>query len=275
MARKILSGTLIALSSILLVLSIVGMAAVWMYKQPLTDQVLTQLKEVDTELAQAQSALQNAKIELERTLRIVEAAEQTLAALKDELAQAKLLFGEVNGTLDQQLIPALQSSRAKIDQVKIALVDLRASLEKINAIPFIEFKLPGDEMLANLIGVAASTDAEIARVENLVQKASTFVSDASYLMGGDLTETKRNLNEFLSVVNAYDQKITAWRVQVATLLNSMPGWINNTAVILTIFLLWFGFSQFGLFLHGLEAWSGGNPLATLREFRSKDEPPVV
>ena len=121
-----------------------------------------------------------------RKLRIVKSAEQTLSALKDELAQAKALFGEVNGTLDEQLIPALKSSRAKIDQVKSALVDLRASLEKINSIPFIELNLSGDEALANLIGVADSTDAQIARVENLVQKASTFVGDASYLIGAIL-----------------------------------------------------------------------------------------
>jgi len=259
------------LSLVLLVLSIAGLAALWINKTPLTNQAMTQLKEVDSELAQAQTALQNAKLELERTLRIVESAEKTLAALKDELAQAKLLFGEVNGTLDVQLLPALKASRARIDQVKSALVDLRASLEQINAIPFIEFNLPGDEMLANLIGVANSTDAEIARVQDLAQKASTFLEDASYLMGGDLTETKRNIQDFLAMVTAYDQKITGWRAQVASLLSSLPGWANSAASLLTVFLLWFGFSQIGLFLHGLTAWRGGDPLEALKKIRATDE----
>jgi hypothetical protein len=271
MARKIISGTLIVISLILLVLNIAGITALWIYKEPLTDRVLTQLKEIDSELAQAQTALQNAKVELERTLRIVESAEQTLTVLKDELAQAKLLFGEVNGTLDGQLVPALKASRTKIDQVKSALVDLRASLEQINSIPFIQLNLPGDEMLANLIGVANSTDAEIARVEDLVQKASTFVEDASYLMGGDFTETKQNLQNFLTVVNEYDQKITGWRTQLAFLIMSLPGWVNSASVILTVFLLWLGFSQAGLFLHGLTAWHGGDPLAALKRLRAKEE----
>ena len=69
----------------------------------------------------------------------------------------------MNGTLDQQLLSALKSSRGKIDQVKSALVDLRASLEKINSIPFIQFYLQGDEMLANLIGGADLTDARLRR----------------------------------------------------------------------------------------------------------------
>jgi len=274
MVRKIIAGTLIALSSILLVLSLAGIAALWIYKGPLTEQATTRLKEIDSELTQAQTALQSAQVELERTLRIVESAEKTLAELKDELAQAKLLFGEVNGTLDKQLIPALKASRVKVEQAKSALVDLRASLEKINSIPFIEFNLPGDEMLANLIGIADSTDAEIARVEDLVQKASTFVADASYLMGGDFTETKQNLQNFLIVVKEYDQKITGWRAQVATLLGSLPGWIDSASVILTVFLLWFGFSQVGLLLHGLTAWRGGDPLAALKNIRAKDDAPA-
>ena len=38
MARKILSGTLIALSSILLVSSLVGIGAAWYYNEPLTSE---------------------------------------------------------------------------------------------------------------------------------------------------------------------------------------------------------------------------------------------
>lgn len=279
MARKIFSGVLIALSSILFILSLVGLVMLWVYKAPLTDRAMSQLREVDTELSQAQTALQNAKMEIERTQRIVESAEKSFSALKDELAQAKNMFGQVNGTLDQQIVPALKASKDKIDQVKSALVDLRASIDKLNTIPFLNFNLPGDQMLANLISLADSTDAQITKVENLVQKASTFVNDASYLMGGDFSETKQNLQNFLDVVTEYDRKITGWRSQVGMLIGSLPGWINTASVILTIFLLWFAFSQASLFLHGLTLWRGGDPLEVAREtwmdFRSPSDEPKI
>jgi TolA-binding protein len=279
MARRILSGTLIALSSILFVASLVGLVMLWVYKAPLTDRAIFQLKEIDTELTQAQTALQNAKTEIERTQRIVDTAEKSLSSLKDQLAQAKTLFGGVNGTLDNQLMPTLQASRDKISQVKGALVSLRASLKQINSLPFLNLSLPGDETLLSLINLADSTDAQIAQAENMVQKASTFVNDASYLMGGDFTETKQNLQNFLKVVTEYDQKITGWRAEVAMLLDSLPGWINAASIILTIFLLWFAFSQVGLFLHGLNAWRGGDPLAVARdawnETRSKGDDPAI
>ncbi|MCX6037709.1 MAG: hypothetical protein NTW99_07425 [Chloroflexi bacterium] len=263
MARKIIAGTLIAFSSILLGLSIAGIGLAWMYKEPLTQASTTRLQAIDNELGQAQTALQNAKLELERTLRIVESTEKSMVALKTEFDLAKTLFGDLNGTLDNQLIPGLKASREKIDQTKRTLQGLRVTLEKINSLPFVDLNLPGDKLLADLIASTDSLDAEIVRVEDLVEMASTFLSDASYLMGGDFTETKLNLQNFLTVVQEYDQKLTVWRAQLARLLGSLPGWIEGASIGLTVFLLWFGFSQFSLILHGLTFWRGGDMLAVL------------
>jgi hypothetical protein len=65
-------------------------------------------------------------------------------------------------------------------------------------------------------------------------------------------------------VGEYQDKVAAWRMQVAGLIDSLPEWIDNTSIGLTIFLLWFGLSQFGLFLHGRMILLGENPLDVLR-----------
>ena len=263
MARKILSGILTALGSILLILSIAGIAMVWIYKGPLTRDATAQLRAVDHELGQAQTDFQNARLELERTLRLVDTAESSMGSLKNELNQVKTLFDNTNGMLNNQLLPGLIASRGKIDQAKTTLQGLRASLAKINSLPLLN--LPGDKLLGDLIGSADSLDAQIVHVEDLVKSASTFASDASYLMGADFTETKTNLANLLSLVTDYDQKITNWRTQVEGVLGSLPGWITGTSIGLTIFLLWFGFSQVSLVLHGLALWQGDDPLAVLRK----------
>jgi len=113
MVRKILAGILIAISSILLGLSIAGIALVRTYKQPLTRVSTARLRSIDNELAQAQTALQIAEFELERTLRTVEAPEKSLETLKTDLAQAKTLFGDVNGSLESQLLPGLKAPADK------------------------------------------------------------------------------------------------------------------------------------------------------------------
>ena len=52
MTRKILSGTLIILSTILLVLSLIGIWAAWYYNESLTNETATRLVTVDDELSQ-------------------------------------------------------------------------------------------------------------------------------------------------------------------------------------------------------------------------------
>ena len=264
MLRKIIAGILIILSSTLLGLSLAGIGLVWMYKQPLAQTSVRQLRVVDSEVGQAQSALQNAKAELERTLRIVEDAEKSMTTLKAQFVEVKTLFGSMNGTLDNQLLPGMKAAREKLGQAKSTLEGLRQTLNQINSLPYMNLNLPGDQLLAELIASGGSLDSEIVRVEDLVKKASTFANDASYLMGFDFTETKNNLQTFLTVVQEYEQKLISWRAQLAMLVGALPGWIESACIGLTVFLLWFVFSQFSLILHGLSFWKGNDMRKKLR-----------
>jgi F0F1-type ATP synthase membrane subunit b/b' len=241
----------------------VGIGAAWTYNEPLTRASTTRVQEIDSKLAQIQTDLQNAKAEVERALRIIESAEQALASLTEQTSDAKDILEEVNSTLDDTLIPGLKTTRENISQVRGTLEDLRTALELVNSLPFVDLNIPGDELLASILSGMDTLDSEIANVQDLAQRASTFVSDTSYLLGGDFNETKQHLEDLLLVLTDYDSQIADWRAQAATLIESLPGWIDRASVILTFFLLWFGFSQFGLLLHGLNLWKGGNPLQVL------------
>jgi hypothetical protein len=87
------------------------------------------------------------------------------------------------------------------------------------------------------------------------------------LLGGDLTETRTSLQNFVSYIQDYEKKVSGWRAQDKDLLDKAPGWINQASIILTVFLLWFGLSQFGLLLHGLNIQRGADPFEVLRKKR--------
>ncbi len=265
MGRKIWSMTLMVLSTIFFIGSVIGMGTVWYYNEPLTQEITIRLQKIDGELAQAQSALTEAQGELERALRIVIAAETALEALSQQTAQAQDILGNVKGTIDEKLLPGLNTSRDKVSQVKEMVESLRGTLETINNLPLVDLDIPGDELLANIIAAADSLDAEIANVEDIAKQASTFAGDTSYLIGGDLSETKTSMTNLLAVIEEYDEKITSWQEQIAVWEQSQPGWIDNTSISLTVFLLWFAFSQAGLFLIGYTAWKGRDPFAVLRK----------
>ncbi len=61
MAKRLLIAALIVLSSLMFIASLVGVGAIWIYRKPLTQNVLTRLQEVDTELANAQAAIEMAR----------------------------------------------------------------------------------------------------------------------------------------------------------------------------------------------------------------------
>ncbi len=264
MARKILAWTLIVLSSIFILLSVVGIGAAWIYNKPLKREAIAQLKNIDKELSQAQTTLQSSQTELERALRIVDATEKVLEKLAQQSTSAKNLFGGIQSTLDDKLLPELKTTRERINTARGALENLQSVLAGIhNFIPGVDLGAP-DKIVTDLIASTDSLDGEIANAETLAKQASTFVSDTSYLLGGDLTETRSSLQNFLTTIKAYEQKVTDWRKQVADLIKSLPTWIDRASISLTIFFLWFGLSQFSLLLHGLSLRRGENPLDALR-----------
>ena len=265
MARKIITGVWLALCGILFVLSLIGVVLVWKYKQPLTDEITTRLTNIENELSQAQTALQNAQGELERALRFVDSAEEALQSFSEQTVFVKEFLDTVTEVLDETIKPSLATSRDKIDEAQKTMDDLRASVEALNRIPFVNLKVPDDGILNSFVEIMDSLEGEIIRVDDIAQQASTFLSDSSYLMGGDLSETRDNIKELQIVVDEYEGKIDTWRGQLATLKAEFPGWIQRTAIGLTIFLLWFALSQFGLILHGLAVLRGENPLRVLRK----------
>jgi predicted nucleic acid-binding Zn-ribbon protein len=264
MAHRIFAGILIVLSSLLLVLSAAGIGAAWIYNERLTREAVARLEAVDGELVQAQTGIRNARAEMERTLRIVESAEKALASLKSQTEEAKKLFEAFNGTLENTVIPGLQTTRGTIGQLRDTLQKLRDSLEKLNSIPFVGIDLPGDATLAGLIKTVDALNSQISDMQDLAKRAGTFMSDTAFVLGGDMTETKQRMQVLLDALVEYDRKVTGWHTEVSRLIESTPGWIDQASGILTIFLLWFGFSQFGLLLHGLRLWKGNDPLSTLR-----------
>ena len=263
MIQKILAWTLIVLSAIFLLLSLAGIAASWVYNEPLTRETTFRLQVIDDELAQAEVTLDSTHAELEHALRLVDAAQTALEKLAEQSTSAENLLDGIQSSLDDKLLPELKRTRERIDVARSALEDLRGLLQSVSLLPFIDVQIP-DQVLTNLISSADSLDAEIANAEEVARQASTFVSDTSYLLGGDLTETRDSLQNFLAAVEEYQGKVSAWRSQIADLIYASPVWIDHASIILTIFLFWFGLSQFGLLLHGRLILRGQNPLEALR-----------
>lgn len=267
MVRRIFAGILILLSAIFLVASLVGIFAIWYYNEPLTREVRGQITQVDTELAQAETTLKSSEQELQRALRIVDATEAALEKLAEQSESAESLFDRIQGTLDDRLLPELRTTRNRIVEARATLENLQSILTSVSSfIPAVGLNIP-DQMLTDLIASARSMDTEIANVEVLATQASTFVADTGFLLGGDLTQTRDSLQNFLSAIQDYEKKVARWREKGTDILQNAPKWIDQASIILTVFLVWFGLSQVSLLLHGIALQRGMDPLLAIRRER--------
>ena len=270
MARKIFAGILIALSATLFVASIAVIAAIWFYNEPLTREATGRLTQIEGELALAESTLASSELELERALRLVDGAQEALEQLSDKTEGAESLFENIQSTLDDRLLPELKQTRSRILSARESLENLQSVLEGISRlIPGMEVVLPS-QVLVDLIDSARALDGEIANVEVLAGRASVFVSDSSYLLGGDLTGTRESLKTFLSSIQEYEKKVGGWRTETQRIIENAPRWIDQASIGLTIFFLWFALSQFGLLMHGLNLQRGNDVFVVLRR-QPRDE----
>ena len=266
MIRKIFSWILIVISAIFLLLSVAGIGAAWIFNGPLTRNALGRLNSIDTELQEGQAALENAKAELERALRILDESEQALNKFAEDDPQA--FFEDVHTTLDDELIPELETAKERLVAARDTLEGLRSILFGLQFIPFIEIPIP-DQILTDLIDSADSLQIQIKEVAGLAAQASILITDASFLMNNDLGESRESLEGFISAIAEYQQKTARWQLEVAAAKEKLPVWIDLASISLTIFLLWFGFSQFGLLLHGLSLHRGNDPLEVLKRKPAK------
>ena len=271
MLRKVLSGLIIAISAFLLVLSVVGIGAAWVYNEPITQRALAQLRDLDGELAQAQLAFDGAETEVRRALRILESAQAALQSLSQTSTEAQGTLKGLGQALDDRVIPGLRGASERLDQVSAALQGALTTLEAINSTPLVPVPIPGEEWLSGLLHAADSLNAEIADIETLAGQASTFLADVDYVLAGDFGETKRGLEQLLASVLEYKTKVVGWRAQIAMLNVGLPGLVDRACVVLTVVLLWFGLSQGGLILLGIAAYKGRNPFAVLQEAQSLND----
>ena len=145
-------------------------------------------------------------MELDRALRLVDAAQTALEKLAEQSTSADSLLDGIQSSLDDKLLPELKTTRERLAAARTALESLRSLIQGIGSIPFIDLRFP-DQILTDLIASTNTLDTEIANAEEVAKRASTFVSDTSYLLGGDLTETRDSLQTFLAAVSAYRGKV--------------------------------------------------------------------
>jgi chromosome segregation ATPase len=158
MVRKFFVVLLILLSAIFLVLSIIGIGAIWYYNETATREATRQLKQIDSELAQAETTLVRSEKELERALQIVDSAQAALEKLAEQSEGAENLLDHIQSSLDDRLLPELKTARTRLQNARATLERLQSVLTGVTSfVPCIESIVP-TKTVTDLISSTQSLD---------------------------------------------------------------------------------------------------------------------
>ena len=98
------------------------------------------------------------------------------------------------------------------------------------------------------------------KIEQLSQTTRNTIDSLST----GFAKLETSIDSMLATMDVYEEKIESTQEQLAYLETNLPTWIDLISVVLTIILVWLGFSQLGLFILGWSFFKGQDLLAGFR-----------
>ncbi len=263
-SRTIISLTLVILSVFFTIASIAGIALTWTYNQRLTESWVARLDTIESDLHTAQTDLQIAKAELDSVQQQIAALQSALKTLGIDGAASLQAVADLVGRLESTLAPFISQVAERVEGLRDAVVKLKDTVEKLNQLPLVDLDIPGTEQLDEAAINLENLQTQIEEGSSRVTEVSQITQDTveSLTTGfADLEASARTLSEALG---GYDEKITAYLLEIDALQQDLPRWLDDASILLTVIFVWLGVSQVALFILAWSFYSGQDLLARWR-----------
>lgn len=250
--KRIIPITIIVLSVVFFIASLLGLVAVWVGNQSLTDDLLARIQTVDSDLQKAQSTFQTARLELESTQEQIDLIQSVIAAVGIDSQENVRVITDIIKSFDETLSPLIDTVANGVGKLSEAFLALKKVVESLNALPLISLEIPGADKLEQLSSSIAEQQAQVVQLREKIQHMSQLTEDTLNTLTTGYTEFETTIDGLLVMVTEYETMVTDHRTQLVNLQTNIPKWIDQASIILTVGLLWLAFSQVGLFIL---AWS--------------------
>lgn len=260
--KRILAAVVIVISVLLLVLSLAGIVGTWILRAQLAEDLVRVATAAETQAAAVRQGLDRLDTALSRARDEVAGVEQDVQAFGTDVEENKPLLASISGVLGAQLSPLVDSAREIMAGVREAVAAVNSAIEAINALPFVSVPTP------ELVGVkklAQDVEAFRTQVQELRaavdQRRIEIIQGATSLITTPASQIHSTLDEMQTSVSGYSRQLGAIEERLSVFKSSIGGRLTRAAVVLTLLLLWFAFSQAGLVVLGWRFFSGKDLLA--------------
>jgi len=250
--KPIIGLALLILSVIFFVVSLGGLIGIWVYNQPLTDQALTLIETTSQDLEGAAAAIELSKVELISAgaqLDLLQAIMETLGINAEEDLNR---LADIVGRVEDTLSPVLDSVAGGINTLRESLLTIKETLERINELPLVNIEVPGIDSIEQGTEQLGNLQSQIEEGGGKIEQLSQTTQDTVDSLSTGFAKLEISITSLLATLDEYGEKIEATQEELTYLEDNLPKWIDYSAALLTVILVWLGISQVGLFILG---WS--------------------
>lgn len=263
--HRIWYGVAIFLSALVLLLSVAGIAGVWITERILADTIVQILQSVDNVTGGLRTAAQGVDQKLER----MQSASTYISTAADRISQnvtdqglVKLLLPEEE---EQKLVALSTSVTDTIGTLRDTLSSGLAIYQSIDQLPFINLPSPSQEQVDK---IEASIGEIQSAVDNVQAAITSFRSGASDQINkivnraDDLTSKLGKARDLLANLDARLAILQETLVQLQTTLVRI---LVLVSILFTLFLAWIIYSQVEVLrLYG-QRWKASGTNTTITE----------
>jgi chromosome segregation ATPase len=255
--KRILAVIVMIISALVLVLSLAGIAGAWIVRAQLATDLVDIATEAEARATTAKRGLDRLDAALSRTHDQVTGVERDVQALGADLEQNRPLLDAITDKVGVEIGPLFDSAREIMTTIRETVTAVSSAIDAINAIPFISVPVPELEKMEKLSQDVESLRTQIQDLRTAIdQKRSEIIQGAVSIVTTPTSQIGSTLGEVQVTVSGYSQQLGAVQEGLSTFKAEIGGRLTWAAVMLTLILLWFAFSQIGLLVLGWRSFSG-------------------
>ena len=269
--KRILAAILMAISVLVLVLSLAGIVGTWIVRAQLHTGLMVVATAAETQAARVQQDLDRLDVVLTLARGQVTAIEQEVQAFGTSLEENRPLLAAISDAVGIDLSPLVESARQTMTTVREAVVAVNSAIEAVNTIPFISVPVPELQTLQQLSQDVEDFRTEVQAVRTAIdQRRSEIIQGTVSIVTTPVSEIGTTLDEMLETVSGYSQQVGAVQDGLSGFKATIGRTLTWVAVGLTLILLWIAFSQGVLSVLGWRAFSGNDLFSQAQQETVRD-----
>ena len=254
--RRLAAIVIILLSILGLILCAASIIGTWVADSALinaTTRILTLASASLNTADQAATAVANGITSIRDGIASIN---QSVTQAGDKLNQSTPVLDFVTSTVGEQLSPTIDNVREKATTLRDTVIGVNNTLEAINSIPGVnvptfttQIQAIGDRLTAVRTAVQ-ELGAYLANLKaSAIDATVTAVTSRTTKIDDALASIQTDVANFQTQVNNL-------QAQIAQLRAYIPVWLNITAIVITLVVLWFAFGQLRLIVYGRSLFRG-------------------